>query len=36
MPMGTLMKKIQCQSIESTITPPSSRPMVPPLTAVNV
>jgi len=35
-PIGTLMKKIQCQPIELTIAPPSSSPSVPPLTATNV
>ena len=33
MPIGTLMKKIQCQLIASVSTPPSSRPIEPPAEA---
>src|SRR3954454_20561720 len=34
-PIGTLMKKIQCQLIVSVRTPPASRPIEPPAEATN-
>ena len=35
MPIGTLMKKIQCQLIASVSTPPASSPIEPPAEATN-
>ena len=35
-PMGTLMKKIQCQERDWVSTPPTSRPIEPPPTATKM
>ena len=36
MPIGRLMKKIQCQLIVSVSAPPASRPIEPPEETMNV